>query len=406
MKKLTVGLVLVSMVGLVLTSCTRFDFETSPAEAVTNTYNVAFVNVFGTPAANQTWGFGSSNETRGVYPNSNMWASDGYVIPADITPEEITKVYNAFNEVGAESYEALVDWDCFFVQHVYGEHGNMDWLYAYDPEGYEETVYGDPEHNYEPYQKVAHEDHIYNFNATDGSIQLMVNSSTRSFGFHSSQDSKVHPTFRMMKIDGAYYVGIDYYANGDNANQQEARDFVYTDWIVKVCPGYGVNPPANKLRIIAEDLSAKDNTDFDFNDVVFDVNLDGTTANCRLIAAGGTLPLRLNGDNNLEVHKLFGVLEGEGNWLNTKQVMVNTGASGGKTLSPVDFVINNVSDAADIKIEVFKNGNWIEMEAREGVPAAKIAVYQNFDYCKEKQPISTKYPDFADWVRDIDYIWW
>ena len=406
MKKLTVSLVLVSLVGLVLTSCSRFDFDTSPTEAVTNTYNVAFVNVFGTPAANQTWGFGSSDETRGVYPNSNMWASDGFVIPADITQEEITKVYNAFNEVGAESYEALVDWDCFFVQHVYGEHGNMDWLYAYDPEGHEETIYGDPEHNYEPYQKMVHEDHIYNFNATAGSIQLMVNSSTRSFGFHSSQDSKVHPTFRMMKIDGAYYVGIDYYANGDNANQQEARDFVYTDWIVKVCPGYGVNPPANKLRIIAEDLSAKDNTDFDFNDVVLDVNIVGTTANCRLIAAGGTLPLRLNGDNNLEVHKLFGVLEGEGNWLNTKQVMVNTGASGGKTLSPVDFVINNVSDAADIKIEVFKNGNWIEMEAREGVPAAKIAVYQNFDYCKEKQPISTKYPDFADWVRDIDYIWW
>lgn len=406
MKKLTVSLVLVSLVGLVLTSCSRFDFDTSPTEAVTNTYNVAFVNVFGTPAANQTWGFGSSDETRGVYPNSNMWASDGFVIPADITQEEITKVYNAFNEVGAESYEALVDWDCFFVQHVYGEHGNMDWLYAYDPEGHEETIYGDPANNYQPYQKMVHEDHIYNFNATDGSIQLMVNSSTRSFGFHSSQDSKLHPTFRMMKIDGAYYVGIDYYANGDNANQQEARDFVYTDWIVKVCPGYGVNPPANKLRIIAEDLSAKDNTDFDFNDVVFDVNINGTTANCKLIAAGGTLPLRLNGDNNLEVHKLFGVLEGEGNWLNTKQVMVNTGASGGKTLSPVDFVINNVSDAADIKIEVFKNGNWIEMEAREGVPAAKIAVYQNFDYCKEKQPISTKYPDFADWVRDIDYIWW
>ena len=386
MKKLTVGLVLVSMVGLVLTSCSRFDFETSPTEAVTNTYNVAFVNVFGTPAANQTWGFGSSNETRGVYPNSNMWASDGYVIPADITPEEITKVYNAFNEVGAESYEALVDWDCFFVQHVYGEHGNMDWLYAYDPEG--------------------HEDHIYNFNATLGSIQLMVNSSTRSFGFHSSQDSQVHPTFRMMKIDGAYYVGIDYYANGQNPNQQEARDFVYTDWIVKVCPGYGVNPPANKLRIIAEDLSAKDNTDFDFNDVVFDVNINGTTANCKLIAAGGTLPLRLNGDNNLEVHKLFGVLQGEGNWMNTKQIMVNTGASSGRTIDPVDFTINNVTNAADIKIEVFKNGTWMEMKAQEGVPAAKIAVYQNFEYCTEKQPISTKYPDFQDWVRDIDYIWW
>jgi hypothetical protein len=405
MKKLIFTLIFIMMMGFNFMSCTNHDVDNSPAEVVTNVYNTAFVKTFGTPAANQTWGFTSQMElTRGSYPNSNTWEADGYVVPAEITSDEVTRVFNAFNEVGAESYEALVDWDCFFVQHVYGAHSNMDWLYAWDPEGHEETIYGDPDHNWQPYQKTVYEDHIFNFNATNGSIQLMVNSSTRTFGFHSSQDSKLHPTFRMMKIDGAYYVGIDYFANGENANQQEARDFIYTDWIVKVSPGRGITPPANELRIIGEDLSATDNTDFDFNDVVLDVNIEGTTANCVLVAAGGTLPLRINGSNDLEVHKLFGVLKGGDDWLNTTQEMINTGA--GPELDYVPFTLTNISNAADIKLEVYKHGEWIEMTAQQGVPAAKIAVFQNFDYCSERYPITTKYPEFRNWVQNVDYIWW
>jgi hypothetical protein len=405
MKKIILTLIFVVMVGLGFTSCTKNDFDYDPTENVTNVYNNAFVKTFGTPAANQTWGFGSSAAvTRGCYPNSNMWASEGYVIPADITSDEVTKVFNAFNEVGEAEYESLVNWDCFFVQHVYGAHSNMDWLYAWDPEGHEETIYGDPANNWQPYNATVYEDHIFNFNATSGSIQLMVNSSTQKFGFHSSQDSKKHPTFRMMKIDGAYYVGFDYYANGENSNQQEARDFVYTDWIVKICPGRGITPPADELRIIAEDLSATDNTDFDFNDVVLDVNIDGTTAYCTLIAAGGTLPLRIAGSNDLEIHKLFGVLKGGDNWLNTKQEMINTGA--GPTKDYVPFTLTGISNAADIKLEVYKYGTWIEMTAQQGTPAAKIAVFQDFDYCSERQPITTKYPEFKNWVQDVDYIWW
>ena len=377
------------MVCLLCLACQHDDINY--ADNVINKYNTAFVNVFGTPDANQTWGF-SKRLTRSTYPNSNMWASEGYVIPADITQDEITKVYNAFNEVGEASYESLVDWDCFFVQHVYGEHGNMDWLYAWDPIGTTTTIYPDW-NNWQATDVTQHEDHIYNFNATAGSIQLMVNSSTQCFGFHSSQDSQLHPTFRMMKIDGAYYVGFDYYANGQNSNQQEARDFIYTDWIVKICPGKGITPPANQLRIIAEDLSATDGTDFDFNDVVIDVNIENTTANCVLIAAGGTLPLRING--NLEVHEMFGV---------DTNVMVNTGA--GPTIEPVSFTLNNIVDANDIKLEVFKGNEWIEMTANQGVPAAKIAVFQDFEYCKEREPITSKYSEFKNWVQNINYIWW
>lgn len=390
--------------GLLFISCQQTDYSKDYTENVVNNYNTAFIKTFGIPASNQSWGFSERSFTRTAYPNSNMWASEGYIIPADITPEEITKVYNAFNNVGKAEYESLVDWDCFFVQHVYGAHSNMDWLYAWDPEGHEETIYGDPANNWQPYNATVYEDHIFNFNATLGNIQLMIESSTQKFGFHSSQDSKKHPTFRMMKIDGAYYVGFDYYANGENANQQEARDFIYTDWIVKICPGKGTTPPADKLRIIAEDLSAKEGTDFDFNDVVLDVNMEGTTAHCNLIAAGGTLPLRIAGFNNLEVHKLFGVLKGGDNWLNTRQEMVNTGA--GPTKDYVSFILENVLNASDITLEVYKNGIWIEMEAKKGIPAAKIAVFQDFKYCDEREPIEKKYPEFKNWVQDINYIWW
>jgi hypothetical protein len=44
----------------------------------------------------------------------------------------------------------------------------------------------------------------------------------------------------MMKcIDGQYYVGFDFEATGDNPNQQETRDYIFNDWIIKICPGNG-----------------------------------------------------------------------------------------------------------------------------------------------------------------------
>ena len=46
------------------------------------------------------------------------------------------------------------------------------------------------------------------------------------------------------------------------------------------------------------------------------------------------------------------------------------------------------------------------MTANKGVAAAKIAVRQNLEYCRERVGISSKYPDFGNWVQDVDYIWW
>ena len=74
----------------------------------------------------------------------------------------------------------------------------------------------------------------------------------------------------------------------------DAND-VYTDWIVRIVeaqPAEEKLDPVDNIRIIAEDLHATAGSDFDFNDVVFDVHFTSTTtATVTIIAAGGTLPL-------------------------------------------------------------------------------------------------------------------
>lgn len=375
-------------ISMALTSCTH-DVDYDYGKYETDKYNAAFVKTFGEPASNQTWGFGNSTTatTRSAYTNSNMWESDGYTIPQSITQDEINRVLEVFNVKGNGKYTALVDWDCFFVQQVWkgtesytaGNGGTvvggnqMDWLCAYDPAGYD--------------------DHVNNFNNANGSIMLMVNSSSSRFGYKSSTDNgHVFYYFRMEKINGAYYVGFDFSAEGQNPNEQVQRDSIYNDWIVKIVPGYGSNPPSNKLRIMAEDLSASEGTDFDFNDVVIDVNIENGNAYCSLLAAGGTLPLRIAGSDDLEVHKLFGVPVNE---------MVNTKAGHHNDYAAVSFILNGITDAQNIKLEVKKNGQWLEMTARQGQPAAKIAVPQSVDWCNERQGIN-----FGGWVQDVNYIWW
>ena len=153
-------------------------------------------------------------------------------------------------------------------------------------------------------------------------------------------------------------------------------------------------------------------TDWDFNDVVFAVEFSGTTANCTLLAAGGTLPLRIytvaneqNPEQNfVEVHELFGV--------NTN-VMVNTGGISTTVDKKPTFSVTGVDSSnrgKDIIIRVNKGTsdkpNWVELKAEKGDPAAKLAVSKNFKVCTERQNINTVYTRFSDWVADKGVIWY
>lgn len=207
-------------------------------------------------------------------------------------------------------------------------------------------------------------------------------------------------------------------------------DDYYSDWIVSflpATPGEVPPPPTpvteiEKLRVIAEDLSVGENTDFDFNDVVFDViwtktfsdetktNLTSQKVEIKLLAAGGTLLLYVDGK---EVHDQFGV---------DQYTMVNTrakakGLKGKDDAQPVTWETTNYSGSSigeianSIVVKVIKNGEEYLIRAERGHIASKIGVKfineQEYQWCDERQDIEDKYSlmtgesPFRAWVQGI-----
>lgn len=198
-------------------------------------------------------------------------------------------------------------------------------------------------------------------------------------------------------------------------------DGYYSDWIVSFLPATPTDPKepgepeetVYDLRVMAEDLTIVGDvakTDFDFNDVVFDAvllkNEDNvvTGAKIRLLAAGGTLPLRIGGEaNNQEVHDLFEVST------NTMVNTINDGTATYKTrVKPVEFEISgNWASIKDIPVEVQKNGVWKLITAEQGQPASKFGCPVGTDWCDEWEHIDNKWSGkFTDWVNDETKPFW
>lgn len=151
------------------------------------------------------------------------------------------------------------------------------------------------------------------------------------------------------------------------------------------------DPGTFVCRIVAEDLTVGENSDFDFNDVVFDVFCDGSTTTIRLRAAGGELPLYVA---DHEVHKEFGY--------NNSYPIINTGWDGTIDYKKryVDFTISGVYNtralANTIPVYVTKRGENKELidillTAKEGKVASKICVGRDYEWCSERLDIDKKY---------------
>lgn len=165
--------------------------------------------------------------------------------------------------------------------------------------------------------------------------------------------------------------------------------------------------PEKWVRIIGEDLNTHSGeSDFDFNDIVLDVKLTSTGADCILQAAGATLPIRINQDDKLEVHSLFKV---------DGKTMVNTKAKEiglkGQEVDPVSFQLSgSFSTVDDIVIEVNRgneaNPIWIKFFADRGKPACKIAIDNTVTWPDERVSLKSVYPKFTDWVKDPSVQWY
>ena len=194
-------------------------------------------------------------------------------------------------------------------------------------------------------------------------------------------------------------------------------DGYYSDWIVTLTEAKKYDTPdpdpvAYDYRVMAEDLSTNENSDFDFNDVVFDVKyVSSTTAKVKVRAAGGIYPIRIAGNDSYEIHALLGggmtmLNTFKGHHYDLEADEIEVSGSFGSSAGSDEFK----AGVRNIKIEVSKDGSktWVELTAPTGKAASKIGVPVNVDWCDEYQDIDERWGTgaFAAWVANEQAPFW
>lgn len=379
--------------------------------------------------------------TRSANVNGNMWYQD-WKRPTNVTEEEIAWAKEEFGKVRRYSRDqpwVSIDWENYWVQQVYkGQQEYWDWnssnigkgsdhmnllevvnrprtILNYFPFNY---VFGNPTYerinnfnsgnNTTVYtDDVTHQQYIGTTLMTD----MTSDGRTAQFRYHNSTDSEYHSEYIVLEHNGSYFIGFDFYADGPwyNRNQNVDRDYKFDDWIIKITPAVAVSdaPSVERVRIMCEDLSGS-RTDFDYNDVVFDVkfikNGNQYYADIVLRAIGGELPLYIG---NREVHDLFGV---------TTNTMVNTYEGRHTEVDPVQFTVtlpsgtyNNAYDAINalpVYVKMSSSPTPIQLTVNQGQPAEMIAVPATTEWPNERESILNRYPSFVNWIRDSSVVWY
>ncbi|MBQ8968954.1 MAG: hypothetical protein IJ064_04375 [Bacteroidaceae bacterium] len=210
--------------------------------------------------------------TRSANVNGNLWYQE-WQRPTNVTPEEVERVVAEFSTPRPDAHNTRqVTWRNFWVQQVYkGEatytdgygqnigraSDKMNHLQVFN--NLRENVISWWPKEVEIEEWAGSYEHINNFNNgtnttvyTDDvtgqqyvgtTLMVTMGSDGRAeqFAYHNTVDSKYHYDYIILEIDGAYYVGFDFYAHGTddypaNKNMDVERDWVFNDWIVKISP--------------------------------------------------------------------------------------------------------------------------------------------------------------------------
>ncbi len=183
-------------------------------------------------------------------------------------------------------------------------------------------------------------------------------------------------------------------------------------------------------RVFCEDLGQISTNDLDFNDVVFDAYIYETkkytrtivkendvvtvdradttstsrTAEIILLAAGGTLPLSLAGN---EVHDAFGHYS----TVTIVNTITDTDASYGNQFvkcDPVNLGTYNYSSIIAIPITIYYNtetGDVLTLDAKAGMAPHKILVPIGTKWARERVKVDDAYTDFRKYVTESYNFW-
>ena len=191
-------------------------------------------------------------------------------------------------------------------------------------------------------------------------------------------------------------------------------DGYFSDWIVTLTKadripesGGGGSDKRERIRVIAEDLSVNQATneksDFDFNDIVFDVfydaDKDNGTVSIKPLAAGGELQIYIGSDDNAwELHQLFMEAYPNDPNVTANSYKINTVGNHYQYDCPEKVLPSTWWSGSDIHtiansimIRVKKNNVLNVLEAKKGRVASKIAVDTDYEWCEEREDIDDKY---------------
>lgn len=479
--------------GLFVTSCTHDDdlYNGDIATQKTEEFQKAFVSAFGQINSNQNWGFYDEDlasitvaatraaaRTRSVDVNSNEWVQKGYNVPGAITQREYDVVMNYFRTTPNPQSET-VNIHNFFIQNV----GYTDHTYTSDPDNNNtrhtitnpgtsqmDWIFCGPglDENGNRYNYQDGDEHINNFNAGSGQIQHILYSGSEYFGFHDSYGNGYYTeghsnygnggkfcaknrnfVIRFIDVDGELgcYVGFNYETGKTSEGWHLDPDAYFDDRVIKLTAAEGTLYTITKEererdfstwgtpgRVICEDLGNVSYNDIDYNDVVFDAQIehrlikhyvdyyynrklhhtvestkeDQHYAHIKLLAAGGTMPLTVAG---IEVHNAFGV--GVATMVNTvtdhnqningsyvTREYVNLGEFPGiSNINDIPVIVNYTSSTG---------GAAVELETTPGKAPHKILVLADYtengetvkgtDWPCERANLADAYPGFKQYV--------
>ena len=304
----------------------------------------------------------------------------------------------------------------------------------------------------------------------------------------SSENKRLYYNYvlKAIQVDGVwgYYVGFDYESHGDRGDYDP--NGYYDDRIVKIVPGDGVitftpgggssssststrtdrierRRLVSQGRIFCEDLGTDaarmTKSDIDFNDAVFDAKIwrlgqyDVTYVNgnyssetdylegiydnglengkfkyiaeIRLLAAGGTVPLKIGGKYGFEIHAKFG--EGNNRTIAHTTIINTMGAPSQANFSTT--VSTETCDAVTVEVDITSlvagkseigldiipiDVEWVsqtgqsvgELTADFGKAPQKLCVPIGTPWVYERIPITDAYKDFAAYATSRTPLFW
>ncbi len=257
MKKYLITAAMAVAVSGALVSCHEDEITGSAVEQKIQAFEDLFVQAFGKPDPNHTWGFGDpivveEVVTRSVNVNGNEWDE----IPK-VTNDEKQAIYEWVNmpksQIPKDSYKEVspINWPNFFVTHIWGKSDNINDENTHYKAYNKGDVFGSEHMDHLQISKSSDRlgidgvpgssdggqsainsnwDHANNFNAAsdkdwEGSTKF-ENWGTKNFAYHCSTDSRYHDKWIIVdgyyitedhRFAGRYYVCFDFIGRNPDA---------------------------------------------------------------------------------------------------------------------------------------------------------------------------------------------